>query len=503
MHCAQQFLADRQFVVAALDRGANGLQVLRHFAAQDFQQHRIHRRHHRQSEHRLTRPGRAGGDGRSGGSSGGSSSIGIGKAGLRHRFRFDTGSRHAPDHLAPDRLRGTWRLIFQTRGMARRKLFGSLHDRAERDVRSALALERGQQLRQRINGMAHQVLHVLIRFDRLVEHAIQHVLDFPRELAQHASSHQSTGALQGVERAADADQGGGLRRIGQPDFFRLREVVDFLLHFFQEDLANIVVDALGVHIEAGIRCERVENRHLFDHLFLNLDPVFIRMRHGAPVRCRRPARLGFRQAEPVEIMRMFGRRLSLADEQPAEVLARQQADRLGQLGMLFLVHVDLDMGRGGHRLYSHMLRRDAHGRRRPIAQLTKTVLSHVQNMLEPAAVFARCLEVVLEGSQRIGQVIHLRTAGHATILQQFIVDEPANTLGEFGRARRRQHAHGAGHFIHQRRGTGQTVVLPAGFHEGHDGVLHAAGIADRFLHQGGYDAERFAARHALHGLAAW
>ena len=75
MHGAQQFLADRQFVVAALDGGANGLQVLRHFAAQDFQQHRIHRRHHRQ---RASTGSASIGSGAAGG-------IGIGEAGLRHR----------------------------------------------------------------------------------------------------------------------------------------------------------------------------------------------------------------------------------------------------------------------------------------------------------------------------------------------------------------------------------------------------------------------------------
>ena len=44
-------------------------------------------------------------------------------------------------------------------------------------------------------------------------------------------------------------------------------------------------------------------------------------------------------------------------------------------------------------------------------------------------------------------------------------------------------------------------MLPAGFHEGHDGVLDAAGIADRLLHQRRNDTKCLAARQPVHGFA--
>jgi hypothetical protein len=46
-------------------------------------------------------------------------------------------------------------------------------------------------------------------------------------------------------------------------------------------------------------------------------------------------------------------------------------------------------------------------------------------------------------------------------------------------------------------------VLPTGFDEGDDRVLDLAGIGDRFLHQRGDDAERLAARQAMHRVASF
>jgi predicted deacylase len=83
-------------------------------------------------------------------------------------------------------------------------LFGRLHDRAERRGRRAFTLERGQQLRQRIDGMPHHGLHAFVRLDGVVEHAVEHVLHFPRELAEHAGTDQTAGTLQRVERTTDA-----------------------------------------------------------------------------------------------------------------------------------------------------------------------------------------------------------------------------------------------------------------------------------------------------------
>ncbi len=115
------------------------------------------------------------------------------------------------------------------------------------------------------------------------------------------------------------------------------------------------------------------------------------------------------------------------------------------------------------------------------------MFGNVEDMFQTAAMFARGFEVIFERRQCIGQMIHLRTAGHASIIQQLITDETAHALGQVGRAWRRQHAHRAGNFVHQSGRAGQTVVLPAGFDERNDRVLHPAGIADRLLHQGSDD----------------
>ena len=140
------------------------------------------------------------------------------------------------------------------------------------------------------------------------------------------------------------------------------------------------------------------------------------------------------------------------------------------------------------------------GWHRPVAEQAKAVFGNVEDMFQTAAMFARGFEVILECRQRIGQVIHLRTTGYASIFQQFITDETTHALGQFGRARRRQHAHCAGNFVHQRAVHRRDGVLPAGFDEGNDRVLYLAGIADRFLHQGGDDAQRLAARQTVHGI---
>ncbi len=198
MHGAQQFFADRQFVLGALDGRANGLQVLRHFAAQDLQQHRVHRRHHRHRDDVL------GLDLNRLASS--SSGMRIGEASFRNTVRCHIDTRYAAAHDATDCFHGRWCVILQTYLVAGSQLLGGMHDRAERRVRRTLALQCSQQLRQGIDRVPHQRLHVLARLDRVVEHAVQHVLHFPRELAQHAGTDQSTRTLQGVERAADTDQ---------------------------------------------------------------------------------------------------------------------------------------------------------------------------------------------------------------------------------------------------------------------------------------------------------
>ena len=83
---------------------------------------------------------------------------------------------------------------------------GRFHDRGNRCARRGFTLERRLQLRQRIDGMANQCLHTVVRGDRVIEHAIEHVLDLPGELSQEACTDQAAGALQRMERATDRHQ---------------------------------------------------------------------------------------------------------------------------------------------------------------------------------------------------------------------------------------------------------------------------------------------------------
>ena len=490
MHGSQQLFADRQFAAGALDRSSNGLQVLRDLAAQDLQQHRIDRRHRRHGDDHC----------RLGGSLSGTGAVGIGHARFRHGLHGLIQTRYAPAYHATHRFGGGRGVILHARRLARSHLLGGLHDGAEWRRRRTVALERRQQLRQRVDGVMHHGLHALVRLDRVVQYPVEHVLHFPRELTEYAGANQPAGTLERVERAADTDQRRKLGRIGEPDVFGTAQVVDFLLHFLQEDLADIVVDTFRIRIEMSVGRQRIADRHLFEDLLLDLDPVAILLIRRATLQRRWRGGFGLRQPQSIQIVDRGVMRRGLANEQMAQIVAGKQADRLGKFRM-FLVHEGV-LGICLHGV-DHRRRRGrlTHRRQRPVTELAKAVLGHVEDMLEAAAMLTRRLKVILQRREGIGQMIHLRPAGHAPVLQQFVANEAAHALGQFSRARGRQHAHGTGHFVHQGRRAAQAVVLPAGLDEGNDRVLHLAGIADRFLHQGRDDAQRFTAWQPVCGGA--
>ena len=196
MHCTQQFFANGEFAAAALDRGTNGLQVLRDLAAQDLQQHRIDRRHHRQRDSRCRLHAHVLGG----------CAVGIGHARFRHGLHGLIEPRDTPANHATHRFGRSRGVILHPRRLTGRHLLGSLHDGAEGGRRLTVALERRKQLRQRVDGVPHHGLHAFVRLDRVVQHPVEHVFHFPRELAEHAGPDQAAGTLQRMERAADADQ---------------------------------------------------------------------------------------------------------------------------------------------------------------------------------------------------------------------------------------------------------------------------------------------------------
>ena len=480
MHGAQQFLADGELGIAVIDRRADELHVLRHFAAQDFEQHRVHCRHYRQLQARLECLFAARGQ-----------RIGIGQARLRHGPRVD--ARHAATHNAAHHLRTGRQVILHLRRLTGGKLLGRAHDRAERRVGRAVALERAEQTRQRGNGVMHQRLHLGVGCDGGVEHAVEHVLHLPRKLAQHAGADQAAGTLERVERAADAGQAGELGRIGQPHAFGGVQAVDFFLHFLQEDLTDVVVNAFGIGVETGVRGQRVARGHLLEHLFLNFLPV--RVTAIGVHRRRWRGGFGQRQMQAIDVRTCAGCGIRGADEQSGEIVTLRQADGFGQL------HRRLDrllVVRARHGCF-HVRQRFALRRQRPVAKLAQAVFGHVQDVVQTTAMVACSLQVIFQRRQRVGQVIHLRAARHALFAQQFVIDEAAHALCQFGRARRRQHVHGTGHFGHQRRHAHEPVVLPARLDKGDDGFLHLVGVADCFPHQRGDHAQRLGARQVGNG----
>ena len=198
MHGAQQFFPHPQFGARAVDGAAYRLQILGHFAAQDLQQNRVHRRHHRQRQ-RFNRfdviVRRA------------CQRVGVGDAGLRNRCRIRVHARHAAAYDPANRFGNNRRMALDPRALlASGQSFGHVHDGAERCLQRAFALERGQQLRQRIDGPAHHRLHAFMRFDAVVEHAIERAFDLPCKLAEHAGANQPARTFQCVERAADGRQ---------------------------------------------------------------------------------------------------------------------------------------------------------------------------------------------------------------------------------------------------------------------------------------------------------
>ncbi len=80
-------------------------------------------------------------------------------------------------------------------------------DGGDVDLRSFAGLEVLDHLRQRGHGIAQQFENGRRSRQRVVDDAIQQVLDGPGELAEITSAHHSPAALQRVERAAHGNQG--------------------------------------------------------------------------------------------------------------------------------------------------------------------------------------------------------------------------------------------------------------------------------------------------------
>jgi hypothetical protein len=112
--------------------------------------------------------------------------------------------------------------------------------------------QRGVQLRQRGMRVVDHGQHGRRRRAAAIEHAVEHALDLPRELAQGACTDQAATALEGVEDAADRTQPVHVVRLHAPCRQQRAEVGQFVVELFQEHLADVLVDVLGIVVEAGL-----------------------------------------------------------------------------------------------------------------------------------------------------------------------------------------------------------------------------------------------------------
>ncbi len=85
-----------------------------------------------------------------------------------------------------------------------------------------------------------------------IEHAVEQALDLPRELTQGTCADQAATALQCVENAADRPQPVHVVRLHAPCRQQRAEIAQLVVEFFQEHLADVLVDVLGIVVETRI-----------------------------------------------------------------------------------------------------------------------------------------------------------------------------------------------------------------------------------------------------------
>ena len=103
-------------------------------------------------------------------------------------------------------------------------------------------LERLVQVRHRDARFAREAGHLLVRFDGAVDDAIEHVLDRPRQLADHVGADDPPAAFQRVKRAADFSERFFAAEFRRPLRQPLVDTVHDLRDFFVEDLQDFGVD---------------------------------------------------------------------------------------------------------------------------------------------------------------------------------------------------------------------------------------------------------------------
>ncbi len=112
--------------------------------------------------------------------------------------------------------------------------------------------QRGVQLRQRGMCVIDHRQHGRSGRAAAIKHAVEHAFDLPGELAQGARPHQAATALEGVEDAPDRPQPVHVVQLHTPCRQQRAKVGQLVVELFQEHLADVLVDVLGIVVEAGL-----------------------------------------------------------------------------------------------------------------------------------------------------------------------------------------------------------------------------------------------------------
>ena len=135
---------------------------------------------------------------------------------------------------------------------ARRQAISDGFERWNVDIEAGLAAQGRVQAWQDALHLSDIGHHGITCRARAVEHAIEHALDVPAELAEHLRADQPTAALEGMEHAADRAQRLAILRCQPPRRQQLFEIAEFFLEFLEKDFADLVVDFFARGDEAGI-----------------------------------------------------------------------------------------------------------------------------------------------------------------------------------------------------------------------------------------------------------
>ncbi len=391
--------------------------------------------------------------------------------------------------------------------------FGERFDRVQVGGDDTIAAQRCVQLRQGRVGLLDGRDHRRRRRAMPVAHLVQHVLDFPAELAERLGADQTAAALERVEHATHRLQPFDIAGIRFPCRQQLSEVGDFLFEFLEEDFADFVVDIVACGVETGRsgyrrdfrpgfvqrlcrrgfarRLERgndgigsrlfdkyLFNERRFDNRFFDerffdkrlFDALLFNARHFVVLRFDVvqfvPHRFDRRQRNVRRLCdgQLFGRRL----------------DRFRNGNGDFRHGID-DRRHGNGRFDRR--RRSAHGRQRPVAQCFEAVAGDVEDIVARGATVAQRFEVILETRERVREGVELTPVGNAMPFEQFDFGIHPHAVEILRGLRQFEDVQRAGDVAQEFRHRQQFGMAPTGFDERIESLTRGREVGDRFAYE--------------------